>query len=116
MTGQSCDAHSPTPCGLALQLMIRLLFAWSLENEDDAILDFSSAAMFLIFRSIGKFAQVSEIWSAGDNSATQRFMFHRNHGCCIAGMIGPTFNNNMNDTSYDNISADDDDATDGGCL
>ena len=58
----------------------------------------------------GKFAQVREIWSAYDNSATQRSMFHHNHGCCVAGMMGPKQVKGVYDTSYDNDT--DDDSTD----
>lgn len=58
----------------------------------------------------GKFAQVREIWSANDESATQRSMFHHNHGCCIAGIMGPkkVREGRVNDTSYDNDTPDDD--------
>jgi hypothetical protein len=63
-------------------------------------------------RYSGRFAQVREIWSADDESATQRSMFYHNHGCCVAGMMGPNVKTLVNYTSYDNKSDDDNDTTD----
>jgi hypothetical protein len=60
----------------------------------------------------GKYAQVREIWGSYDESATQRSMFHRNHGCCIAGMMGSELVLGVNDTSYDNNKNDSDDTDD----
>jgi hypothetical protein len=128
--GRSCDAHSPRPCGSALQVDDWVTFHLvELDNEglnEDAIevrrivqgqetcrvgfLQRSYVAHFQ--RYSGKFAQVREIWSADDESATQRQMFYHNHGCCVAGMMGPNVIPKMNDTSYDNKSDDDDDPTD----
>jgi hypothetical protein len=57
----------------------------------------------------GKVAQVREVWTAHDKSPTQRAMFHRNHGCCVAGIMGPQRVTGVNDTSYDIHSGSDSD-------
>ena len=128
--GRSCDAHSPRPCGSALHVDDWVTFHLvSLENDglnEDAIevrrlvqgqvtcrVGFLQRSYVPHFqRYDGKFAQVSEIWSADDDSATQRSMFHHNHGCCVAGMMGPKIVPGVNDTSYDNNSEDEGDTDD----
>ncbi len=97
--GRSCDAHSPRPCGLALRVDDWVVFHLiQLDNEglnEDAIevcrivqgqetccvgfLQCSYVAHFQRYSE--KSAQVREIWSADDESATQRQMFNHNHGC-----------------------------------
>ena len=46
--------------------------------------------------------QVREIWSEDEKSSAKRFMFFHKHCCCIAGMMGPTIIDGVNDISYDN--------------
>lgn len=125
--GRSCASHSP--CGSALLVDDWVTFRFvPLDAEglkEDAIEvrrivqgEISCRVGFLqrtyvkhFERYHGKFAQVREIWSANDESATQRSMFHHNHGCCVAGMMGPKqVRGDINDTSYDNKL--DDESTD----
>ena len=64
-------------------------------------------------RYVNKFAQVREVWLALDVSKTKQYMFHQhNHGCCIAGMMGPSKVDGVNDTSYDDNEDDSDNRDD----
>lgn len=123
--GRSCPTHAPRPCGSALRVDVWVVFR--LVNLDDEGLDEEAIEVRRIVqgqvtcrvgflqrsyvphfvRYNGKFAQIREIWGSHDESATQRYMFHQNHGCCVAGMMGPEFVSGVNDTSYDNNHVED---------
>lgn len=131
--GRSCPQHAPRPCGLLLRVddwvVFRLVHLDDEGLNEDAIevrrivqgtvtcrVGFLQRSYFPHFeRYHGRFAQIREIWSVHDDSATQRSMFHHNHGCCIAGLMGPDLVHGVNDTSYDNKSGgsntDDDEAS-----
>jgi hypothetical protein len=128
--GRSCRQHEPRPCGSALRVDDWVIFR--LVRLDDEGLDEDAIEVRRIVqgevtcrvgflqrtyvphfeRYHGKYAQVREIWSSHDESATQRSMFHHNHGCCVAGMMGPNHVAGVNDTSYDNNSEHGGDDTD----
>ena len=117
--GRSCSLHTMMPCGTSLRVDDWVKFRLvQLDNEglhEDAIevrrivqgvetcrVGFLQRTYVPHFeRYVNKFAQVREVWSAEEESKTKRYMFHHNHGCCIAGMMGPTKVAGVNDTSYD---------------
>ena len=125
--GHSCCLHTMVPCGTSLRVDDWVKFCLvQLDDEglhEDAIdvrrivqgvetcrVGFLPRTYVPHFeRYINKFAQVREVWSAEEESKTKRYMFHHNHGCCIAGMMGPTKVDGVNDTSYD--AKDDSDNT-----
>ena len=128
--GRSCPEHAPRPCGSALRVddwvVFRLIHLDDEGLDEDAIearrmvQGTASCCVGFLQRSYvphferyhDKYAQIREIWSSADESATQRSMFHRNHECCVAGMMGPTLVHGVNDTSYDNNHSEEDDTDD----
>jgi len=122
--GRSCDEHNPFPCGSSLRVNDWVTFRLVQLNDEglneDAIevrriiqgqetcrVGFLQRTYIPHFQAYhGKVAQIREIWTANDDSATQRSMFHRNHGCCVAGIMGPNKVAGVSDTSYDNDTDD----------
>ena len=117
--GRSCCLHTMIPCGTSLRVDDWVKFRLvQLDDEglhEDAIevrrivqgvetcrVGFLQRTYVPHFeRYINKFAQVREVWSAEEESKTKRYMFHHNHGCCIAGIMGPNHVAGVED-SFDN--------------
>ena len=118
--GRSCDQHAPRPCGHSLRVDDWVVF-YLVQLDDEGLPEDAIEVRRIVqgqptcrvgflqrayvphsARYDGKYAQVREIWGFYDESPTQRAMFHRNHGCCVAGLMGPELVPNVNDTSYDN--------------
>ena len=103
--GRQCATHHPNACGAFLRMddWVTFNLVHVEEIDENAIevrkivqgscqscrVGFLQRVYIPYFEHyIWKVAQVGEVWTVGDKSATQRHMVHRNHECCIAGIMG----------------------------